>query len=196
MAYAFSRLTADDRNFTGVYDALRADNYARLGAARPWGAFHGLFGVASNELIVVTYGDVAGVDAAIAATPGVTGVDTLLLEPTVRPTADIPRTRPGLYVFRFFDVAHKDVDQIADLSFEAWKDFENGGNAYDAVPQGLFRQQDTSAERGRMLLCTWYDGLNSWQASRTPPGRASENFRQRHLLTCSTVAYATRLLFA
>ena len=114
MAYAFSRLTADDRNFTGVYDALRADNYARLGAARPWGAFHGLFGVASNELIVVTYGDVAGVDAAIAATPGVTRVDTLLLEPTVRPTADIPRTRPGLYVFRFFDVAHKDVDQIAD----------------------------------------------------------------------------------
>ena len=195
MAYAFSRLTTDDRNFNAAHEALCANDYAALRPAEPWGAFHGLFGVASNELIVVTYGDVAGVDAAIGRTPGVVAVDTLLLEPTVRPTAYAPRTRAGLYVFRFFDVAHKDVDEIAALSFEAWKDFENV-DAYDAVPQGLFRQQDVSAERGRMLLCTWYDGLNSWQTSRTPPGRASENFRRRHLLTQGTVAYATRLLTA
>ena len=195
MAYAFSRLTADDRNFNAAFDALRANDHAALRPARLWGAFHGLFGVASNELIVVSYGDVDGVDAAIARTPGVTQVDTLLLEPTVRPTEDVPRTRAGLYVFRFFDVAHEDVDEIAALSFEAWKDFENV-DAYDAVPQGLFRQRDVSAERGRMLLCTWYDGLNSWQASRTPPGRASENFRRRHLLTRGTIAYATRLLGA
>lgn len=193
MPYAFSRLIADDRNFNAVHEALRANSYAMLGPATPWGAFHGLFGVASNELIVVTYGDVAGVDEAIANTPGVAGVDTLLLEPTVRPTTDEPRTRAGLYVFRFFDVAHNDVDEIAALSFEAWKDFENV-DAYDAVPQGLFRQHDIGAERGRMLLCTWYDSLNSWQASRTPPGRASENFRKRHLLTSGTIAYATRLL--
>ena len=193
MAYAFSRLTAADRNFNPVYEILRADDHAALRPASLWGAFHGLFGVGSNELIVVSYGDVAGVDGALAATAGVVSVDTLLLEPTVRPTADEPRTREGLYVFRFFDVAHKDVDEIAALSFEAWKDFETA-DVYDAVPQGLFRQQDVSAARGRMLLCTWYDGLNSWQASRTPPGRASENFRKRHLLTGGTIAYATRLL--
>ena len=124
MTYAFSRLTADDRNFNKAFDALRADNQAALGPAELWGAFHGLFGVASNELIVVTYGAVADVNDAIAATPGVVSVDTLLLEPTVRPTKDEPRTREGLYVFRFFDVAHKHVDEIAALSFEAWKDFE------------------------------------------------------------------------
>ena len=112
MTYAFSRLTADDRNFNKAFDALRADNCAALGAAELWGAFHGLFGVASNELIVVTYGAVADVNEAIAAMPGVVRVDTLLLEPTVRPTKDEPRTREGLYVFRFFDVAHKDVDEI------------------------------------------------------------------------------------
>ena len=193
MAYAFSRLTTADRNFNAVHETLRDDDYAALRPASPWGAFHGLFGVASNELIVVTYGDVAGVDGALATTPGVVAVDTLLLEPTVRPTTDEARTREGLYVFRFFEVAHKDVDEIAALSFEAWKDFE-AADVYDALPQGLFRQRNVSAPHGRMLLCTWYDGLNSWQASRTPPGRASENFRKRHLLTRGTIAYATRLL--
>ncbi len=193
MLYAFSRLTANDRNFRTAYDALRADDYAALAPARPWGAFFGLFGVASNELILVTYGEVEGVDDAIAAIAEVAGVETLLLEPTVRPTEAAPRSREGLYVFRFFDVERKDVDEIAALSLQAWKDFENV-DRYAAEPQALFRQHDLSAPSGRMLLCTWYDGLNSWQASRTPPGKASENFRRRHMLTRGTIAYATRLL--
>ena len=197
MVYAFSRLTAAGRNFNGAYDALRADDYAALAPAPLWGAFHGLFGVASNEMIVVTYGDTGAVQDAIARLPEVTAVDTLLLEPTVRPTEAEPRTREGLYVFRFFDVAHRDVDEIAALSFEAWKDFEHvPEDQYAAVPQALFRQHDISGERGRMLLCTWYDGLNSWQASRTPPGEATANFRKRHMLTQGTIAYATRLLTA
>ena len=193
MTYAFSRLQATGRDFRAVYDRFAADDFAGLAPARPWGAFHGLFGVGSNELIVVTYGDVAQVDAAIAAQDEVAAVDTLLLEPTVRPTSEEPRSREGLYVFRFFDVAHKDVDEIASLSFEAWKDFETGAD-YSAIPQALFRQHDISAPRGRMLLCTWYDGLNSWQASRTPPGEAGARFRRRHALTQGTIAYATRLV--
>ena len=193
MTYAFSRLKATGRDFRAIYDRLAADDFAALAPAHLWGAFHGLFGVGSNELIVVSYGDVAAVDAAIAACEGVDAVDTLLLEPTVRPTSDERRSQEGLYVFRFFDVAHKDVDEIASLSFEAWKDFETGSD-YSAIPQGLFRQHDTSATRGRMLLCTWYDGLNSWQASRTPPGEAGARFRRRHTLTEGTIAYATRLL--
>lgn len=191
VTYAFSRLRATQRDFRGVYDRLRED--ASLAPASVWGCFHGLFGVGSNELIVVTYGEVAHVDEAIGSLPDVAHVDTLLLEPTVRPTEDAPRSREGLYVFRFFDVLHKDVDEIASLSFEAWRDFENSGD-YDAIPQALFRQQDVSADEGRMLLCTWYDGLNSWQASRTPPGNAGERFRRRHTLTRGTIAYATRLL--
>ena len=193
MTYAFSRLKATGRDFRPAYDRLAADDFAALAPAEPWGAFHGLFGVGSNELIVVTYGDVEAVDAAIAAADEVSEVDTLLLEPTVRPTSDERRSREGLYVFRFFDVAHKDVDEIASLSFEAWKDFETGTD-YSAIPQGLFRQHDVSAAAGKMLLCTWYDGLNSWQASRTPPGEAGTRFRRRHALTQGTIAYATRLL--
>ena len=193
MTYAFSRLKTSGRDFRPVYEQLRRDADGALAPAAVWGAFHGLFGVGSNELIVVTYGDVAGVDETLAGREDVVGVETLLLEPTVRPTEDAPRDREGLYVFRFFDVAHKDVDEIAALSFEAWRDFETADD-YQAIPQGLFRQHDTSAATGKMLLCTWYDGLNSWQTSRTPPGAASERFRRRHQLTRGTIAYATRLL--
>ena len=193
MTYAFSRLKTNGRDFRVVYDRLRDDAFAALAPARLWGAFHGLFGVASNELIVVAFGDVAGVDGALAGLGNVEQVETLLLEPTVRPTEDEPRQREGLYVFRFFDVDHQDVDEIAALSFDAWKDFETT-DAYQAIPQGLFRQHDVSAPSGKMLLCTWYDGLNSWQTSRTPPGEASARFRRRHQLTQGTVAYATRLL--
>ena len=193
MAYAFTRLLANDRDYGAAHRALREDDDAALGPAKVWGVFNGLFGVASNELIVVTYGDVDGVHDAVSGLDEVVGARTLLLEPTVRPTEDAPRTREGLYVFRFFDVEHRDVDEIAALSFEAWKTFENVED-YRAEPQGLFRQRDTSAAAGRMLLCTWYDGLNSWQASRTPADTARENFRRRHTLTKGTVAYATRLL--
>lgn len=193
MTYAFSRLRSTQRDFRGVYDRLRGDTFAHLAPASVWGCFGGLFGVGSNELIVVSYGDVAAVDSAIAGLDDVASVETLLLEPTVRPTEHAPRSREGLYVFRFFDVLHKDVEEIAQISFEAWKDFESGGD-YSAIPQALFRQADVSAAAGRMLLCTWYDGLNSWQASRTPPGDAGARFRRRHAMTRGTIAYATRLL--
>jgi len=193
MAYAFTRLTTRARDHAAAADAIRADRQAVLAPAKAWGVFHGLFGVASNELIVVTFGDVDGVQDALAGMGGVAAAETLLLEPTVRPTTDEPRTREGLYVFRFFEVDHEDVDEIAALSFEAWKSFENVED-YAAEPQGLFCQQDRSAPTGRMLLCTWYDGLNSWQASRTPPAHARDNFRRRHALTKGTVAYATRLV--
>ena len=190
MAYAFTRLSARGRDYGAAAQALQDSGVEPAGF---WGVFHGLFGVASNELIVVSYGDVDHVHDAIGGMDEVVAANTLLLEPTVRPTEYAPRTREGLYVFRFFEVEHKDVDEIAALSFEAWKTFENVDD-YEAEPQGLFRQQDTTTATGRMLLCTWYDGLNSWQASRTPPATAGENFRQRHALTKGTVAYATRLL--
>ncbi|MYD96683.1 MAG: hypothetical protein F4X98_04765 [Gammaproteobacteria bacterium] len=193
MAYAFTRLKTNAPDFAAAHGALRADADAALAPATVWGVFHGLFGIGSNELILVTYGDVGGVQDTVAGLPEVAGAETILIEPTVRPTEDAPRTREGLYVFRFFAVEHKDVDEIAALSFEAWKDFETA-DVYAAEPQGLFCQQDRSAPAGRMLLCTWYDGLNSWQASRTPPGQAREKFRRRQALTQGTVAYATRLV--
>lgn len=193
MTFALSRLRANDRGFRPAFDALAADSDAALAPARRWGAFFGLFGLASNELFVVSVGDVQDIDARLLGLVSVVEAETLLLEPTVRPTTDEPLTREGLYVFRFFEVANRDVDEIAALSQQAWETFE-AADTYQAEPQALFRQADRSAERGRMLLVTWYDGLGSWQTSRKPDPRARENFSRRHQLTAGTIAYATRLL--
>jgi len=42
-----------------------------------------------------------------------------------------------LYVFRFFEVRNADVEEVADLSRQAWETFENS-DAYLSEPQGLF----------------------------------------------------------
>ena len=193
MVFAFSRVRAAGRDFRDAHRALTADDCRALGGAKLWGAFFGLFGVGSDEFVLVTSGDVAAVNDRIVASSEVAESNTLLLEPTVRPTDDSPCTRAGLYVFRFFEVAHGDVEEIASLSKTAWETFE-GVDAYNAEPQALFCQHDRSDENGKMLLCTWYDGLNSWQTSRNPAPEARANFQRRARLTRSTIAYATRLI--
>ncbi len=193
MAFAFTRLRSHDRSSLSMFGAIAADNDAVLSPAKRWGAFLGLFGIGSDELFVVSVGDVEHVNERLLALDSVLEVDTLLLEATVRPTSEAPLGRDGLYVFRFFEVANKDIEEIAALSKEAWETFE-ASDDYSAEPQALFRQADRSSDRGRMLLLTWYDGLASWQSSRNPHPKAREIFRRRHALTEGTIAYATRLL--
>ena len=189
--FAFLRLTARQ----GDWQALHASLTGRLSPGEIWGTFHGLFGVGSNELIAVTAGDDDAVNASIetARSLDVDHVGALLLKPTARPASTKPLTREGLYVFRFLDVANADVDEIASLSAQAWRTFERPDD-YQAEAQALFRQHDLSQVRGRMLLLTWYDGLNSWQTSREPPAEAASLFQRRRRLTASSIAYATRLV--
>lgn len=189
--FAFLRLTARQGGWQPLHESLTN----HLAPREIWGAFHGLFGVGSNELIAVTVGSDDAVTESIETARGleVDHVEALLLKPTARPTTTAPLTREGLYVFRFLDVAHADVEEIASLSARAWQTFE-GCRDYRAEAQALFCQRDRSEVRGRMLLLTWYDGLSSWQTSRQPPQAARENFQRRHALTDGTVAYATRLV--
>lgn len=191
--FAFSRTRTDGPNFRPIYDAIVGPDRSKLGEAGLWGAFFGLFGLASNELIVVTTGDVENMDDRLRSIDAIQESETFYFEPTVRPDSYEPRTREGLYVFRFFDVRNRDVDEIASLSKTAWETFETS-DQYEAIPQALFCEQDRSEEFGKMLLCTWYDGLNSWQLSRTPAPEASANFRARHELTLRAKPYATRLI--
>ncbi len=189
--FAFLRLTARKGGWQPLHSALTS----RLAPASVWGAFHGLFGVGSNELIAVTVGDDDAVDASIetAQRLDVDQVDALTLKPTARPTSTDPLTREGLYVFRFLHVRNADIDEIASLSAQAWRTFESS-DEYRAEAQALFCQRDRSEIRGRMLLLTWYDGLNSWQTSREPPAEAEALFQRRRTLTSSSIAYATRLV--
>ncbi|HTK99731.1 MAG TPA: hypothetical protein VL379_16970 [Pseudomonadales bacterium] len=197
--YCYSRLKGAQRNWQPLFDQLTAATLPALADAgvKRWGAWSGLFGIGSNELVLMTFADAAidhveALNAHIAGAPA-SIVEQHLLEPTVRPAAAHELTRAGLYVFRFFDVDNADVDAVAQLSLEAWTTFESA-TAYRAEPQGLFRLRDRSVAAGLMLLCTWYDGLESWQVSREPPPEAAENFRRRHALTRATIAYATRLI--
>ena len=161
-----------------------------------WGAWEGLFGVASNELIVVAAASGERLETDFTGVLGDASVlirESLLLAPTVRPEGTAPCQTPGLYVFRFFEVATANVAEVAELSRQAWETFENADN-YASEPQGLFRPYDQSIDSGRMLLVTWYDGLESWQTSRAPDPAATENFRRRRALTDGTMALATRLI--
>lgn len=192
LTFAITRIKAHGRNFKPAFDAITADAGAVLTPATTWGMFAGLFGVGSNELVVATSGNVHLVTGNVLALDAVETAETLVLEPTIRPIDATPLSREGLYVFRFFDVAHENVDEIAELSREAWETFEGNGN-YE--PQGLFCQADRSGEHGRMLLLTWYNDLTAWQSSRTEfPPQARENFQRREALTGGSIAYATRLI--
>lgn len=155
-----------------------------------WGAFTPLFGLATNELYAVTVADAPHDIGGALAPADLDVVQTVNFIPTVRPTEHAPRGAEGLYVFRWFDVHNRDVEQIAALSREAWVTFEGD---FDTRVQALFAEPGRSAERGKMLLITWYTGFSVWEASRRPSPEARENFMRRARLTLEAKPIATRL---
>ena len=195
--YCYLHLRGEGRDNGPLKAALgEAASAWRRTSITLWGVWEGLFGVASNELIVVAAasGERAEADfTGVFDNAAVTIRDSLLMAPTVRPEGTAPCQKPGLYVFRFFEVATANVAEVAELSRQAWETFENADD-YASEPQGLFRPCDQTSAAGRMLLVTWYDGLESWQTSRAPDPAAVENFRRRRALTNGTVALATRLI--
>lgn len=161
-----------------------------------WGIFTGLLGLDTRELYLVTSWPAGAAPAPAVATalPAEAWiVDEREMVPTVRPLTPEPMALPGVYVFRWFEVHNRDIGEIAALSKEAWETFENT-DAYRAEPQALLRDADTSAEQGTMLLVTWYDGLRSWELSRTPAPEARANFVKRAQLTLGALPIATRLV--
>jgi len=153
-----------------------------------WGVFSGLFGLAGNELIVVS---ADATNAPAAASP--LAVASEAWQPTARPVDMDPCSKEGLYVFRRFHVREGDVDEVVALSRQAWETFEIGQD-YAAQPQGLFRPPSDDEGIVKLMLVTWYDGFASWETSRRPAPEAAENFRRRHALTLTTYAVATRLV--
>ncbi|MBQ61722.1 MAG: hypothetical protein CMQ19_06570 [Gammaproteobacteria bacterium] len=157
-----------------------------------YGIFQGLLGMATNDLYLVVSSETAFADQD-QLDPGneFKLAETINLVPTARPTDHAPRTREGVYVFRWFDVMNRDIEKIAELSAEAWLTFEPG---YEAEVQCLFAEQDQESEQGKMLLITWYQDLSVWQDSRKPPVEAMDNFKRRHQLTLRAKPIATSLV--
>ena len=187
--YHWLRIRSAGRSWNDAYTRL---SESRSQAAEIWSAFYGLFGIGSSELVLLLHSeDRAPIQQVTKA--GFEVVESYDFVSTIRPERPEPLTRPGLYVFRFFDVAHKDVEEIARLSSEAWSSFEDT-DLYAAQAQGLFAEADPTGPTGVMMLLTWYDGLDSWQTSRRSSPEAAANFRRRRSLTQGTIAYATRLV--
>lgn len=154
-----------------------------------WGVWAGLFGLANNELIVVTVSD----DGDENRWPDDVVVENReQLVATVRPTSDLQLTREGLYVFRSFHLDAANIDRVVELSQLAWRTFETS-DAYDSEPIGLFAPPERGPD-ATMYLLTWYDDLTSWQTSRASDPQARAYFAQRGALMYSTTAVATRLL--
>ena len=161
-----------------------------------WMLARGLFGLWSHEVLIVTTWPQGGSPGAILTTALPAGASIVAhyeFLPTVRPVSLEPPERTGVYVHRLFGVDAANVERFVALSNEAWQTFENSGE-YESQPQGLFQQRNHPKDDGLMLLVTWYDRLESWERSRTPPPEAAANFRERGLLTKRSIAYATRLI--
>jgi len=171
------------------YKALQRDIHEK--GYVQFGFFVGLFGLASNEFYLVTIGEDATdeIDQVLAGY-GLDVKEHFLLVPTARPTVHEPLSKPGICVFRWFDVENKNVAQMADLSRQAWVTFES---EFDCEPIALFAESDRTSDRGKMLLITWYRDLSVWEASRNPPDEARENFAKRHTMTIEAKPIATRL---
>lgn len=196
-SYVYLRLRGAGRDARDLMEGLREHTLPAWSSEglRCWGIWEGLFGIGSNELLVMAGapGDRPELDFRRALPAEAQVVDALPLVSTVRPKTIGRLPAEGVYVFRFFDVRVADCDAIVALSQEAWETFEDT-DRYVARPEGLFRPRGDDATEGRMLLVTWYDGLRSWEISRNPAPEALDNFRRRRGLTAGTVAYATRLV--
>ncbi|MCB1645249.1 MAG: hypothetical protein KDI36_07335 [Pseudomonadales bacterium] len=158
-----------------------------------FGLFGGLFGLASNELYLVSYEPSVHDITPLLTDTGFEIQATTTLTPTVRPLNHEPRTVPGIYVFRWFTVKAENVQEIIRLSNQAWTSFEGG---FDTEVQALFaadaaRATDASTT---MLLITRYRDLSVWQDSRSPAPEARENFLKRSALTIEAKPIATTLL--
>jgi hypothetical protein len=159
------------------------------------GVFQGQLGFASNEAIVLVRGTGADGQHALQKAPGVIGVHSETLTPTVRPTEGAVLKQGGIYVHRWFTVDAASVGDFVALSNKAWENFEG---SYETEIFSLFTadrlEQDLREGAGRLLLLTWYASHGVWEASRDQTRDAEGLFVKRHALTRTTIGRSALLL--
>ena len=208
-SYAYLHLADANHNSADLAQELRSTSVRSWSerGVEVWGMFSGLFGLASNELIVILHNALGAPSSALTEPLRSAQIlRTEQLRATVRPAAFTPlaqngsdnkpgnESNKGLYVLRRFRLRPNSVPETVRLSRQAWETFE-ADSTFHTRPLGLFEQTEPNESHyDNMLLVTWYDGFDSWERSRKPAREAQDNFRQRHALTTRTGAIATRLL--
>lgn len=177
----------DDRNSSNIH---LIEQIRSLNLLNSWGVFPALFGLGTNELYWVVLSEQRVCPLQV---DGIQLISHSTLQPTVRPQVHEPRQKPGVYVFRWFELETQHVDEVVKLSGEAWETFEGG---FDTEVQGLFTvspAMKAAQVACGMLLVTWYRDLSVWQDSRAPDPAAMQRFIARQSLLNSAVPIATRL---
>ena len=90
-AFHWIRLKGPERNWQPIFEQISQTTLPGLQErdASLWGTFHGLFGIGSNELIMVTSWGLGHDPVAELTLPdNVERVEEIVLVPTVRPTND------------------------------------------------------------------------------------------------------------
>jgi hypothetical protein len=197
--FNYATLTTSGNSWRPWEQALREDGVAKLVAlgGALYGVWSPLFGLASNQLVLMTSWDVPdgvipNVTEALQAVEGIVRVDNHMIVPTARPTTTTPPRQPGLYVHRWFRLAPHHVDEAVELSDTAWETFEQ---AFEVEVIGFFRTIEPQTELAELMLLNWYPNLAAWEASRNVAlvPEARTRFRRRFALSKEMRAIAMSL---
>jgi hypothetical protein len=99
-------------------------------------------------------------------------------------------------VHRFFRTREKHMQEIVDLSVEAWKTFATDDD-YGTEQIAFFRPRVRASDGespGEMLLISWYPDFANWEKSRQFPPEAGALFRKRAERVDSMLPFAMRVL--
>lgn len=167
-----------------------------------YGVWRSQIGRPRDELTVLTQwdGTRAGTDALdslLAPVADIVDLDSVLLEPTLRPESPQPPTRQGNYAFRWFTLPESNWPEFIELCAAAWPGFEA---SYDSQVIGLWREPQAGDGICRSLLLTRRPDLAMWERSKLPQGEDEAEVRRklsrRYDLCDSTEVYTTTLLTA
>lgn len=197
--FNYATLTTSGNSWRPWGQALREDGVTKLTAlgGKLYSIWSPLFGLASNQIVLMTSwstsdGVVQNVTETLTTLDGIVSVDNHMVVPTVRPTANTPPSKPGLYVHRWFLLEPGHVDEAVELSNTAWETFEQ---AFEVEIIGFFRTIEPQTDLAQLMLLNWYPNLAAWEASRNLAlaPEARQRFRRRLELSKEMRAIATSL---
>jgi hypothetical protein len=196
----FDYATLTGRRWPTLAEALRRAALPELEAAggSPYALFAPQFGLGSDQLVLMTFWERpvdawASVGRTLSALDEVDAVEHRIVKATARPTTSRPPERAGVYVHRWFDLDPANVDEVVDLSAEAWETFEA---TFEVEVIGFFLSAADDGGPTQLMLLNWYPSLAAWEASRDfdrdPESR--RRFWRRAELTTRTRAITTTLV--
>lgn len=200
LCFNYATITTSGNSWHRWTKAIREDVMAGLEeqGGKLYGIWIALFGLASNQLVLMTNwheeeGSMQKVERTLSAAQWIKNFDHHTVVPTARPKTSEPPRRQGLYVHRWFTVEPRHVQEVVDLSAEAWETFEK---TFEVEVVGFFRTVNETADDVQLMLLNWYPNLAAWEKSREfeRDNASKQRFNRRFQLSKTTKAIATSIV--